>query len=101
MLKRTVVRLLMFGVPFSLSYIATRPAPPVAPAQTFVICAYGDHGRELIIAPEKAGCEKTLAGTSESDSQPGHPGHPGPVVPAVKQSQQTRPSSKPANDILF
>lgn len=86
MLKRTVVRLLMFGVPFSLSYIATRPAPPAAPAQTFVICAYGDHGRELIIAPEKAGCAKTLTEASAT---------------AVKQSQQTPPPSEPANDILF
>jgi hypothetical protein len=91
MLKRTVVRLLMFGIPFSLSYIATRPAPPappVAPTQTFVICAYGDQGRELVIAPEKTGCAKALPRASESANRRGV------IAPATRESKQ-------ANDVLF
>jgi hypothetical protein len=88
MLKRTVVRLLMFGVPFSLSYIATRPAPHPAPAQTFVICAYGDEGRELVIAPEKTGCARALPRASESANRR-------PVtMPASREAKQT-------NDVLF
>jgi hypothetical protein len=63
-LKRTVVRLLMFGIPFCFSYVATRPAPapvpapaPAASAQTFVICTWDAHGEELTIATDKAACE--------------------------------------------
>jgi hypothetical protein len=88
MLKRTVVRLLMFGVPFSLSYIATRPAPNAVPTQTFVICAYGDQGRELVIAPEKTGCAKALPRASESANRRGV------VAPAARETKQT-------NDVLF
>ena len=88
MLKRTLVRLLMFGIPFSLSYILTRPAPPVAPAQTFVICSYGDQGRELVIAPEKTGCAKALPRASESANRRGV------TAPATRESKQ-------ANDVLF
>ena len=95
MLKRTVVRLLMFGVPFCLSYVATRPAPSAAPAQTFVICAYGDHGRELVIAPEKTGCAKALPRASESANRRGV------FVPALEQSQPTGRAQKSTNDILF
>ncbi len=88
MLKRTVVRLLMFGIPFSLSYIATKPAPPAAAAQTFVICAYGDQGRELVIAPEKTGCAKALPRASESANRRGV------ISPAPR-------ATKPTNDVLF
>ena len=95
MLKRTVVRLLMFGIPFSVSYIATRPAPPAAAAQTFVICAYGDQGRELIIAPEKAGCAKALPRASESANRRGV------IAPALEQAPPTQRAIKPTNDVLF
>jgi hypothetical protein len=71
MLKRSVVRLLMFGIPFGISYIATRPAPPAQAAQTFVICAYGDQGRELVIAPVKTGCAKALPRAAESANRRG------------------------------
>ena len=94
MLKRTVVRLLMFGIPFSLSYIASRPAPPAPAAQTFVICAYGDHGRELVIAPEKAGCAKALPRASESANRPGM------IAPALQTAPPQR-AIKPTNDVLF
>ena len=95
MLKRTVVRMLMFGVPFCLSYIVTRPARPAAPAQTFVICAYGDQGRELIIAPEKGGCAKALPRASESANRPRT------IAPAFEQSRPGPYASKPKNDVLF
>jgi hypothetical protein len=88
MLKRTVVRLLMFGIPFGLSYIITRPSPHPAPAQTFVICAYGEQGRELVIAPEKTGCAKALPRASESANRRG-------VIAPVQRAL------KPANDVLF
>jgi hypothetical protein len=56
MLKRTVVRLLLFGIPCSLSYFATRP-PARATAPAFVICS-GQPGQEprIVIAPNKAAC---------------------------------------------
>jgi hypothetical protein len=98
MLKRTVVRLLMFGIPFSLSYIATRPArpaPPAPAAQTFVICVYGDHGRELVIAPEKAGCAKALPRASESANRPGV------IAPAFEKAPPRQRAIKPTNDVLF
>jgi hypothetical protein len=94
MLKRTVVRLLMFGIPFSMSYIATRPAAPSPEAQTFVICAYGDHGRELVIAPEKAGCARPLPRASESANRRGM------NAPALETAQPQR-AIKTTNDVLF
>ena len=77
MLKRTVVRLLMVGIPFCLSYIVTSRPTPAAPAparatQTFVICAWDAHGEELVIATDKAACEKqskTLDATSRPKSK--------------------------------
>jgi hypothetical protein len=57
MLKRTVVRLLLFGIPFGLSYWATKPAAPVAGNQNLVVCAYpGDRPGELRISLDPAGC---------------------------------------------
>jgi hypothetical protein len=57
MLKRTVVRLLLFGIPFGLSYWATRPVAPVAANQTLVVCAYpGDRPGELRITLNPSGC---------------------------------------------
>ena len=59
MLKRTVVRLLLFGIPCSLSYFATRP-PARATTPAFVICSdrSGHPGQEprIVIAPNKAAC---------------------------------------------
>jgi hypothetical protein len=94
MLKRTVVRLLMFGIPFSLSYVATRPAPRAPAAQTFVICAYGDQGRELVIAPEKAGCAKALPRASESSNRRG-------VIAPALEATTTQRAIKPTSDVLF
>ena len=57
MVKRTIVRLLLFGIPFGLSYWATRPTP--APIQAVVVCAYpGDQPGELRIDMNPAGCSE-------------------------------------------
>jgi hypothetical protein len=94
MLKRTVARLLMFGVPFCLSYVLTRPATPVTPAQTFVVCSYGDQGREITLATTETGCAKNEAKPSSW------------IVPAIGQPQHRTSSPMPTgtdgtNDILF
>lgn len=57
MLKRAVVRLLLFGIPFGLSYWAARPGPEVG-GQT-VVCAYpGDRPGELRINLNRGGCKE-------------------------------------------
>ena len=50
-MKRTVVRLLLFGIPFGLSYWATRPVTPqTAAGQSVVVCvSSGDLPGELHI----------------------------------------------------
>jgi hypothetical protein len=40
MLKRMIARLLLFGIPFGVSYWASMPAAPVAANQPLVVCAY-------------------------------------------------------------
>jgi hypothetical protein len=56
MLKRTVVRLLLFGIPFGLSYWASRPEPQ-AGGHAVVVCASpGDRPGELRISLNTAGC---------------------------------------------
>jgi hypothetical protein len=58
MLKRTVVRLLLFGIPFGLSYWVAKPAAQVAGGQTVVVCAYpGDRPGELRINMNRGGCK--------------------------------------------
>ena len=57
MLKRTVVRLLLFGIPFGLSYWVAKPAAKVAGGQTVVVCAYpGDRPGELRINLNRGAC---------------------------------------------
>jgi len=92
MLKRTVVRLLLFGIPFGLSYWATKPATPVAPNPSLVVCAYpGDHPGELRILFDPAGC-------SEGNSSPAPTGaarvslHPAVNFPqAVNENAARKP----------
>ena len=61
MLKRTVIRLLLFGIPFALSYWATRPsasAPP-SPGKPFIVCAYpGDQPGELRFSLDTGPCRE-------------------------------------------
>ena len=65
MLKRVVVRLLLFGIPFGLSYWATRPAAHVAGNQTVVVCAYpGDRPGELRISLDPGGCSASSGGSN-------------------------------------
>ena len=55
MLKRTVARLLLFGVGFTVSFFATRPSPqPVG--QSFIVCGYHAAERRIVIAQDPAGC---------------------------------------------
>jgi hypothetical protein len=57
MLKQIAGRLLLFGIPFALSYLATRPVTPPAVSRTFVVCTYpGDRPGELRISLDPVGC---------------------------------------------
>jgi hypothetical protein len=58
MLKRTVVRLLLFGIPFGLSYWIAMPTPQIAGEQTVVVCTYpGDRPGELRINLSRGACQ--------------------------------------------
>lgn len=54
MFKRAIVRLLLFGVPFAVGFLASRPAPATETKPTFVICAYPDG--EMRVSAEAAAC---------------------------------------------
>jgi hypothetical protein len=54
MLKRAFVRLLLFGVPFTFGYLASRPAPASKVGPAFVICA--DRNGEMRVTPSSATC---------------------------------------------
>ena len=56
MFKRAIARLLLFGVPFTFGYLATRPARPTESQPQFVICASPDG--EMRITPTAAACAK-------------------------------------------
>jgi hypothetical protein len=74
MLKRTIVRLLLFGIPFGLSYWATRPVAPVDANKTLVLCAYpGDRPGELRINLAPAGCPASDGGSTITGVAPGFP----------------------------
>ena len=78
MMKRTVVRLLLFGIPLGLSYWVTRPTPPVTLERTFLVCAYsGERPGELRISLDSGGCP-------EREFKLGHETSPAAIVPAVR-----------------
>ena len=78
MLKRTVVRLLLFGIPLGLSYWVTRPTPPVTLERTFVVCAYsGERPGELRISLDSGGCP-------EREFKLSHETSPAAIVPAAR-----------------
>jgi len=54
MFKRAILRLLLFGVPFTVGYLASRPAHPAAASPAFVICAYPDG--EMRVTRTAASC---------------------------------------------
>jgi hypothetical protein len=57
MLKQVAVRLLLFGIPFALSYLATRPPTPTGGAKTFVVCTSPGSGPgEVRISLHPDGC---------------------------------------------
>jgi hypothetical protein len=89
MLKRTIVRLLLFGIPFGLSYWATRPAAPVAANKTLVLCAYpGDRPGELRINLAPSGCSESDGGSTITGVAPGS------LFPAMNIPQTTDHSAK-------
>jgi hypothetical protein len=57
MLKQIAVRLLLFGIPFALSYLATRPTTPVTARKTFVVCTSpGSRPGEVRVSLHPDGC---------------------------------------------
>jgi hypothetical protein len=81
MLKRTIVRLLLFGIPFGLSYWAAKPAAS-AGNQTLVVCAYpGDRPGELQISLSPAGCSEINGGFTIERAAPVS------ILPAVNTPQ--------------
>ena len=76
MLKRTIVRLLLFGIPFGLSYWASRPVPQVVAGQAVVVCAYpGDRPGELRISLQSQGC---------ASAETGNETRPASLLPAMR-----------------
>ena len=77
MLKRMIARLLLFGIPFGVSYWASMPAAPVAGNQPLVVCAYpGERPGELRITLDPAGCSANDGGSKVA-------GAPVSIHPAV------------------
>ena len=56
MFKRAIARLLLFGVPFTFGYLATRPSRPMESQPQFVVCASPDG--EMRITPSASACAK-------------------------------------------
>ena len=54
MFKRAIARLLLFGVPFTFGYLATRPSRPIESQPRFVICASPDG--EMRITASASAC---------------------------------------------
>ena len=54
MIKRATLRLLLFGVPFTVGYLVSRPATPTKVGPAFVICAYPDG--QMRITPTAKAC---------------------------------------------
>jgi hypothetical protein len=96
MLKRTVVRLLLFGIPFGLSYWATMPAAHVTGNQTLVVCAYpGDRPGELRISLDPAGCLETDGGSKIVGAAPVSI-HPAVNIPqTIENHTATKPLTIP------
>lgn len=91
LIKRNVVRLLLFGIPFALSYWVSKPLPQVAQGQTFVVCAYAsDRPGELRIALALAGCPE---GNSPDAGEGRAPVSVFPAVTAPNVKSHTRAES--------
>jgi hypothetical protein len=95
MLKRTVVRLLLFVIPLGLSYWVTRPTPPVTLERTFVVCAYsGDRPGELRISLDSGGCP-------EREFKLGHETSPAAIVPAGRSIPESSGTGQEPLSIPF
>jgi hypothetical protein len=70
MMKRTVARLLLFGIPFTMAYYGARPTP-VTDVPTLVICSFSessDTGRTIVVAETPAAC--SFRETSQNETSP-------------------------------
>lgn len=91
MLKRIVARVLLFGVPFTASYVLNRPAPPAETGKIPVVCAYpGDRPGELRIRLAEKDCsEQSLVNVDRRDpartipAAQSFPGQDGPSDSAI------------------
>ena len=75
MLKRTVVRLLLFGVPFTMAYYGARPAP-VKHVPTFVLCGFSetsDTGSTIVVAETLSACSVGEGAMNETTLQAPRP----------------------------
>ena len=87
MLKRTVARLLLFGIPFTMAYYGALPAPAKS-FPTFVICGFpegSDSGRTIVVAETFSACSKT-----ELEDRSQNKATPGVIRPAVRMSSEDR-----------
>jgi hypothetical protein len=85
MLKRTVARLLLFGIPFTMAYYGARPAPAKS-VPTFVICDFpegSDTGRTIVVA-------ETFSACSELEDRSQNNATQGVIRPAVRMSSEDR-----------
>jgi len=73
MLKRTIARLLLFGIPFTLAYYGSGPAPATS-VPTFVICPFSeglDDGRTIVVAATLSACtQREQPGRSQNEASP-------------------------------
>lgn len=87
MLKRTIARLLLFGIPFTLAYYGARPAPATS-VPTFVICPFSDSldaGRTIVVAATLSACTQR-----EQPDRSQNEASPGVMRPAVRLSSGDR-----------
>ena len=100
MLKRSIIRLLLFGIPFGLSYWATRPTAPVSsgPPQPFVVCAYpGDKPGELRIRLDTSDCAE---GRAPGKIRGGSPVSVFPAVTTLEASTEVN-GGEALNNVSF
>ena len=71
LLKRMAVRMLLFGIPFTGAYVATRPSPPVSAVRGFIVCAHPtDRPGELRISMDPALCAKEQESNTDVTTTP-------------------------------
>jgi hypothetical protein len=83
MFKRTVARVLLFGIPFTAAYVFNRPAPAEHLKKPPIVCAYpGDRPGELRITLEQDTCKERTSMHSEAVPRPAW------VIPATQSFRE-------------